>query len=89
MNTALKRAITDWERSGQGDGGYNYDNSHSDDDNNDEDNDNANDDNNNDENLQFGDLRGRTQRALDLRCNFLSINHPISFIFGTFYMSMI
>jgi hypothetical protein len=61
MNLALKRAITDWERSGQGDGGtFN------------EDDDNSHD--NNDE-IEFGSLRGRTQRALDVRRNFFD-NRP-------------
>ena len=65
MNVALKRGIANWERSGQGDGGYtNDDDNFVIDGSNDDDN-TADDDNNNDETFQFGDLKGRPQRALD------------------------
>ena len=69
MNLALKRGISNWERSGQGDGGYTSGDNNSD--NDDEDN-NANDAEDNEENsgVGFGQLSGRQQRALDLRQNF-------------------
>jgi hypothetical protein len=62
MNLALKRKITNWERSGQGDGGYidNDSNSYHTD----------NDDEDGNEEFQFGQLEGRPQHALDLRRNF-------------------
>ena len=66
MNLALKRGITNWERSGQGDGGYIEE-----DDNNTSNTDaEANGDGNNNDEIEFGNLRGRPQRALDLRRNF-------------------
>ncbi len=71
MNLALKRGIQNWECSGQGDGGY------MENDNIDEDDDNDNNENSDggaevdDNNThQFGSLRGRSQRSLDLRRNF-------------------
>ena len=62
MNLALKQKITNWERSGQGDGGYidNDSNSYHTD----------NDDEDGNEEFQFGQLEGRSQHALDLRHNF-------------------
>ena len=48
MNTALKRIITNWERSGQGDGGFLDE----------------------DDGIEFGNLRGRPQHALDSRRKF-------------------
>ena len=68
MNLALKRGITNWERSGQGDGGYI--------DNNEDDATNNNgvavdgSDDDDDETVQFGVLAGRSQGALDMRRNF-------------------
>lgn len=73
MNLALKRGIQKWERSGQGDGGYTGDDDDDKTDNEDGDDDANNDDNNNDNNANrctIGNLRGRPQRALDLRRNF-------------------
>jgi hypothetical protein len=57
MNLALKRGISNWERSGQGDGGYTSGDNNSD--NDDEDN-NADDAEDNEENsgVGFGQLRG-------------------------------
>ena len=57
MNLALKRGITNWERSGQGDGGYTDE---YDDISRDNDIDSAGNDN---DVFEFGDLRGRPQRA--------------------------
>ena len=62
MNLALKRAITNWERSGQGDGGFI--------DNDDDEDDDDDDDENNEAVVEFGSLKGRHQRALDSRINF-------------------
>jgi hypothetical protein len=73
MNLALKRGIQKWERSGQGDGGYTGDDDDDNTDDEDGDDDANNDDNNNDNNANrctIGNLRGRPQRALDLRRNF-------------------
>ena len=61
MNLALKRAISNWERSGQGDGGITGEDDLDDDDIDGEDGDDA---------KRFGSLEGRSQRALDLRHNF-------------------
>ena len=60
MNLALKRQIQNWERSGQGDGGYmeEVDNNVDGDDDTDDNDENTN---------TFGSLKGRPQRALDLR----------------------
>jgi hypothetical protein len=74
INLALKRAITDWERSGQGDGGTI--NEDDEDDNNSRDTDaEANGDGNNNDEIEFGNLRGRSQRSLDVRRNFFD-NRP-------------
>jgi len=64
MNLALKRGITNWERSGQGDGGYTDE---YDDISRDSDIDSAGNDN---DAFEFGNLRGRPQRALDLCRNY-------------------
>ena len=56
MNLALKRAISNWERSGQGDGGITGEDDLDDDDIDGEDGDDA---------KRFGSLEGRSQRALD------------------------
>ena len=82
MNLALKRGISKWEHSGQGDGGYTCDddgsiNTNNDDGNEDEDSEDADGETN-----RFGDLSSRSQRALDLGRNFLMIGTPISFIYG-------
>ena len=61
MNLALKRQIQNWERSGQGDGGYTEEV---------DDNNNCDDDMDEDNMITFGSLKGRPQRALDLRQNF-------------------
>ena len=65
MILALKRGMQNWERSGQGDGGY-IDDDSDDDDNNSDGGDEVDENNTN----NFGSLRGRSQRALDLRRNF-------------------
>lgn len=61
MNLALKRQIQNWERSGQGDGGYTEEVDDKDEGDDDADKDNMN---------TFGSLNGRPQRALDSRQNF-------------------
>jgi hypothetical protein len=66
MNLALKRAITNWERSGQGDGGV----VELDDDDNEGDESSGGDVG--DRTKNFGSLNGRGQQALDLRRNFFS-----------------
>ena len=66
MNLALKRAITNWERSGQGFGGYTDD----EDINNDDDDDDDDIGGMMDGPVRFGVLKDRPQRALDLRRNF-------------------
>jgi len=68
MNLALKQAITNWERSSQGDGGYI--DSNDDDDGTPNDDDVDDDDANDDVVKEFGALAGRSQGALDLRRNF-------------------
>ena len=70
MNLALKQGITNWERSGQGGGGYidiNNENDAAD-----VNDDVYNDDNNDadDESIKVGALAGCSQGALDLCCNF-------------------
>jgi hypothetical protein len=68
MNSVLKGQIQKWEHSGQGDDGCcDNDNNNDDDDiedNNNDDNSNSNTDG---EDAEFGNLRGRPRRALDLR----------------------
>jgi hypothetical protein len=65
MNLALKRQIQNWERSGQGDGGYTEDD--------DEENNTDGDDDVEEDNMNtFGSLKGRSQRALDLHQNFFN-----------------
>jgi hypothetical protein len=66
MNLALKRAITNWERSGQGDGGV----VELDDD--DDEGDESSGGDVGDRTKNFGSLNGRGQQALDLRRNFFS-----------------
>ena len=65
MNLALKRAIQNWERSGQGDGGYTEEEEVMDDNTDDEEEENGGEDT-----FAFGSLTGRPQKALDLRRNF-------------------
>jgi hypothetical protein len=69
MNLALKRGINNWERSGQGDGGYisGDNNSNTDDEDNDA---NGAEDNQENISVRFGKLSGRQQRALDQCRNF-------------------
>lgn len=69
MNLALKRCIQNWERSGQGDGGHTGDDD-GEDGNDGDDGINEEDENSNDDVTNFGNLKGRAQRALDLRRNF-------------------
>jgi hypothetical protein len=74
MNLALKRGIQNWERSGQGDGGYTED----DDDEGSKSSKSNDDDDYEDDNFvgavdeenNFGSLTGRGRQALDLRRNF-------------------
>ena len=66
MNLALKRAISNWKRSGQGDGGYTGE----DDDVDNDDMDGEEGDDEQEEPNRFGSLAGRSQHALDLRHNF-------------------
>lgn len=84
MNLVLKRGISSWEHSGQGDGGYTGD----DDDGGDDGSiNNNNNDGNEDydikdakgETNRFGALAGRFQHALDLHHCFLMIGTPILF----------
>ena len=65
MNLALKRAIQNWERSGQGDGGYTEEEEVMDDNTDDKEEENGGEDR-----FAFGGLTGRPQKALDLRRNF-------------------
>ena len=66
MNLALKQALQNWERSGQGDGGYNekeevMDDYYTDD---------EEEENGGEDTFAFGSLMGHPQKALDLRHNF-------------------
>ena len=66
MNLALKRAIQNWERSGQGDGGYTEEEEGMDDNYIDD----EVEENGGEDTFAFGSLTGRPQKALDLRRNF-------------------
>ena len=76
MILALKRGIQNWERSGQGDGGFTEEDeiggNNEEEDNSDGDNDDDMEGNidANDNFVQFGSLKQRPRRALDLRRNF-------------------
>ena len=76
MILQLNRMISNWERSGQGDGGYlsaefDYENI----------------DDLDDDELEFGSLRNRPQGALDLRKTLLTLNH-IFYISGKCWILM-
>jgi hypothetical protein len=73
MNLALKRKIQNWERSGQGFGGYEEE---VDDDDEDEQNSDFVDGDEK-ESFEFGVLAGRPQRALDLRRNFFDDRNTV------------
>jgi hypothetical protein len=68
MNLALKRGISNWKRSGQGDGGHTGEDE--DEEKEDDYDGNNGEDDEEDDTKRFGSLAGRSQRALDLHCNF-------------------